>query len=381
MSTAFQSFSRERRMAELANAVRHCDLCPRMQGRNKIFGANNGNLYSKVLFVAEAPGRLGADRTGIPLYGDKTGDNFEALLKSIGWDRMQIFLTNAVLCNPRNGTGNNARPSKSEIVNCSFYLRMTINLVDPQVIVTLGEVALEALGVIAPHSVTLSSDVGRSTWWNGRVLVPLYHPGPRAMVHRSLLKQRSDFIRLANLVDPRTGLKGSRATESQRRPNVLTKPMDKVRQVIALICTMLGEVSYFKIGKLLYLVDLNSYEEQGHALTEAVYLRQADGPWFPSLGKVLDSMENLEIASRWVGSRRVVRLGSCPTLHLTLTDDEISLVVRTITKYGNLDDKRLKTLVYLTPPMKHVLQQESQGKEMRNRVILRGDYLISEEKE
>ena len=48
-----------------------------MECRRKVFSEANGNIDSKALFIAEAPGRLGADKTGIPLYGDRTGDNFE----------------------------------------------------------------------------------------------------------------------------------------------------------------------------------------------------------------------------------------------------------------------------------------------------------------
>lgn len=376
MNVTFQSFSKERRMEELASAVQRCDLCPRMRGRRKVLGMNNGNLHSRVVFVAEAPGRLGADQTGIPLCGDKTGENFEKLLSNVGWARSEVFITNAVLCNPRDGAGNNARPHTSEIVNCSFYLRMTINLVDPQVVVSLGEVALHALRVIAPHSVTLSRDVGKAVEWNGRVLVALYHPGPRATVRRSLLEQRSDFIRLANLVDPHTGLKKPTA-DTRRRSTAEFSQMVKVRQVIILICSMLGEVSYFKLGKLLYLVDLRYYEQQGHTLTEAVYLRQADGPWFPDLRRELDSMEGFEITSRWVGGRRLMRCGGNPRLETTLTDDEIETVVGIITEYGRLDDRRLKTSVYLTEPMRYVLSQENQGKEMRNHVVLYGNTVIS----
>ena len=49
-----------------------------MEGRTRALGQGNGPLDARVLFVAEAPGRLGADRTGVPLSGDQTGRNFGA---------------------------------------------------------------------------------------------------------------------------------------------------------------------------------------------------------------------------------------------------------------------------------------------------------------
>ncbi|CEO88630.1 hypothetical protein SSCH_2200001 [Syntrophaceticus schinkii] len=44
------------------------------------------------------------------------------LLADVGWKREQVFITNAVLCNPRTEQGNNRIPSVDEIRNCSYYL-------------------------------------------------------------------------------------------------------------------------------------------------------------------------------------------------------------------------------------------------------------------
>lgn len=153
------------------------------------------------------PGRLGADRTGIPLFGDRTGDNFEMLLNNIGWRRDQVFVTNAILCNPREESGNNATPDSSELLNCSAYLEMVISLVEPQIVVSLGATALKALGLIPPHNFQLKQNVTEIIPWKSINLIFLYHPGPRATVHRSLAKQRSDFMRLAKIVDPVKGIK------------------------------------------------------------------------------------------------------------------------------------------------------------------------------
>lgn len=60
----------------LKSSVDQCNLSPRLCSRKKVFSLLNGKLHSKVVFIAEAPGRLGAECTGIPLYGDKTGDTF-----------------------------------------------------------------------------------------------------------------------------------------------------------------------------------------------------------------------------------------------------------------------------------------------------------------
>jgi uracil-DNA glycosylase family 4 len=153
-----------------------------------------------VLFVAEAPGRFGADRTGVPLVGDRSGKTFDLLLAAAGLDRDQIFVTNAVLCNPRDEQGRNAPPAASEIARCSQHLRETIALVDPRFVVALGVSALRGLEHVEPHDLKLSGDVGRPTPWFGRALVSLYHPSARAQIRRPLDQQVRDFEALGRLV-------------------------------------------------------------------------------------------------------------------------------------------------------------------------------------
>lgn len=134
------------------------------------------------MFIGEAPGRKGADRTRIPFSGDQSGKNFERFLSSIGLTRAEIFITSAALCNPRKPSGANRRPSEREISNCSGFLRRTIALVNPQVIVTLGGVALAALKPIHYHELNLKEHAGKIHRWQGRVLVPLYHPSPQVLI-------------------------------------------------------------------------------------------------------------------------------------------------------------------------------------------------------
>lgn len=184
----------------LVAAVAGCQRCPRMAGRARVLGPANGSLGARVLFVAEAPGRLGADASGIPLSGDRTGRTFEHLLAGAGIRRADIFLTNAVLCNPRDSQGRNDRPSRSEIANCSDHLVRLLAILDPAWVVTLGIVALGAVAAIEPHTAVLRRDVGQPIPWHGRVLVPLYHPGPRALIHHPLAAQVEDYRRLATLI-------------------------------------------------------------------------------------------------------------------------------------------------------------------------------------
>ena len=132
-----------------------------MKGRRRVLGPLNGSIPAEVMFVGEAPGRLGAEVTGVPFKGDHAGRNFERLLKGVGLDRDAVFITNAVICNPRSPAGANSRPAASEIRNCSTWLERTILLVDPKLVVSLGVISLAALAGLEAHRLTLARDVGR----------------------------------------------------------------------------------------------------------------------------------------------------------------------------------------------------------------------------
>ncbi|SEP41977.1 uracil-DNA glycosylase [Propionispora vibrioides] len=186
---------------QLMAQIQSCERCQRLKGRTRVFSHRNGSLDARVLFVAEAPGRLGADQTGIPLCGDQTGRNFEMLLASVNWKREDVFITNAILCNPRDESGNNDKPQKAEICNCVRFLERTIEIVEPRIVVSLGKQALNALAVIEQHHLKLRENVGQDFAWNGIHLMPLYHPSQQVCnIHRNLKLQQEDFWRLRDLL-------------------------------------------------------------------------------------------------------------------------------------------------------------------------------------
>jgi DNA polymerase len=150
--------------------------------RAAVLSELNGPVDARVMFIGEAPGRKGADQTRVPFSGDQSGKNFERFLASINVQRSEIFITSAALCNPRADSGANRRPKASEIRNCSGFLQRTIELVEPAVVVTLGTVALEALKLLHYHDFNLKNDAGRIRRWDGRLLVPLYHPSPQVLI-------------------------------------------------------------------------------------------------------------------------------------------------------------------------------------------------------
>jgi len=134
--------SRREKLNELAKEASLCVRCPAMCDRVAVLSELNGPVTARVMFIGEAPGRKGADHTRVPFSGDQSGKNFDLFLSSAALKRSEIFITSAALCNPRAPSGANRRPSTMEIKNCSQFLRTTIELVNPALVVTLGTVAL-----------------------------------------------------------------------------------------------------------------------------------------------------------------------------------------------------------------------------------------------
>ena len=372
MISSLGAFTKEIRFADLVESVQHCNLCPRLYGRTKVLSSANGNINSKVLFVAEAPGRFGADRTGVPLCGDRTGDNFEKLLGNIGWLREQVFITNAVLCNPREEDGNNATPTSEEIMNCSAYLEMVIMLVRPDVVVSLGATALDALELISPHRIQLREGVAKQISWYGSKLFPLYHPGPRATVHRSLPKQRSDFMRLAKMVHPMKGLQEGRRPRLDAAPLFFERTSD-LQQMARALLEICGRMTYFKLVKLMYMADFMALQRLGRTVGSEVYLRQIDGPWPPKLDEALRKMEGFEVRRYFARQIPMVDIGPSPRSEIRLADDILEIVSEISQRYGQMNNSMIKAAVYRTDPMRFILKEEDKGKDMRNKPVLYKD--------
>jgi DNA polymerase len=156
----------------------------------------NGPANATVIFVGEAPGRFGAGRTGVPFSGDTAGRRFEALLGAAGFARERVFVTNAVLCLPLDASGRNRRPAAIETANCASWLRATIEVVNPRLVVGMGAVALAALNRIERHGLTVSHAGQPPVAWRGARLAAVYHPAARSAVHRPWDRQLADWARL-----------------------------------------------------------------------------------------------------------------------------------------------------------------------------------------
>lgn len=130
-----------------------------------------------------------------------------------------MFITNTILCNAYVNNGEkHFKINKQEIENCNMYLKNTIDIVKPYVVVTLGEEALNAIKSIEKHNHSLKKDVATALSWYDRTLVPLYlmtdenlyakkvkYKTPEGKEEkrevRNMKQQKEDFKKLKEIVD------------------------------------------------------------------------------------------------------------------------------------------------------------------------------------
>ena len=155
-----------------------------------VFGSGNEN--ANILFIGEAPG-ANEDKQGIPFCG-MSGKILTELLTSAGLTRKDIFITNTILCRPPK----NRNPNKEEINNCKERLDQLITIMQPKVIVTIGNFATDRIigktGIKSIH--------GKIFDYNGIKVIPVIHPASYLYSGRNpeLFQQmKDDFQTIANL--------------------------------------------------------------------------------------------------------------------------------------------------------------------------------------
>lgn len=157
-------------LAELAHEASGCTLCPLAAGRTTVvFGS--GDPAADLMFVGEGPGH-DEDLQGQPFVG-RSGKLLDRLLaEEMGLSRDRVYITNTVKCRPPG----NRDPLPVEVATCRSYLESQIDLIEPRVIVTLGNFAARLL---LDTTTGVSTLRGRSYPYAGRakvMIVPTFHP-------------------------------------------------------------------------------------------------------------------------------------------------------------------------------------------------------------
>jgi len=129
-----------------------------------VFG--EGTADAEVLFIGEAPG-FHEDRLGRPFVG-RGGELLTECIKSIGWQREQIYITNIVKRRPPD----NRDPLPEEIEAYKPYLARQIEIISPRIIVPLGRFAMN---YFLPDA-KISRDQGKTFTVGKYKVMPMFHP-------------------------------------------------------------------------------------------------------------------------------------------------------------------------------------------------------------
>lgn len=161
----------------LQTEVAGCTKCGLCETRTQtVFGT--GNKTADWMVIGEAPGQH-EDEQGKPFVG-KAGLLLTEMLRAVGLDRDEVFITNILKCRPPG----NRDPKPDEAESCSDYLRRQRALVKPKIILAVGRISAQTLlNTDAP----LAKLRGKVHVLDGTPLVVVYHP---AYLLRSLLEKR-----------------------------------------------------------------------------------------------------------------------------------------------------------------------------------------------
>jgi len=182
--------------AGLKSLTSQCQLCKLCTSRtNVVFG--EGTNQARVVFVGEGPGQK-EDEQGRPFVGRAGAELTVAIEKCLHLSREEVYICNVVKCRPPK----NRNPEDDEIKQCLPYLHRQLEIINPEVIVTLGNVPKKSLTGIEEGITKVRGD-----WvdWRGIPVMLTYHP---AYILRSPDKSRplfeQDLIKVANRLEALT---------------------------------------------------------------------------------------------------------------------------------------------------------------------------------
>ena len=176
-------------LLDVAQLSATCERCKLAGGRTQVvFGV--GRADADLMFVGEGPGEQ-EDLKGEPFVG-RAGQLLTQCIEGIGLSRDDVYIANVVKCRPPG----NRDPQPDEIAACAPWLDRQLELVQPRVIVTLGNFATKLL-LDTKEGITKlrGREFAFSRAGQDAVLIPTLHPS--AVLRsggRALAEARSDFV-------------------------------------------------------------------------------------------------------------------------------------------------------------------------------------------
>ncbi len=178
-------------MKELDAGIRVCVKCPLHLSRTHAV-PGEGPVPTDIFILGEAPGAK-EDQQGRPFVGP-SGMLLERSLEAAGLTRQEVYITSCVKCRPPN----NRTPHTNELDTCqAAWLDRQIELLDPQIIVLLGKVALRQL---LHDDRSLRKIHGEVIERDGREYFLTYHPAVAFHVPETRASMEEDMAKLGQLL-------------------------------------------------------------------------------------------------------------------------------------------------------------------------------------
>lgn len=165
-----------------------CNLCDLCNSAHNVCQLGEGKKGAKIMVVADCPSEMENKRNKV--FGSRSSMNLKASLEKRGIPLDDVYWTYAVKC----WVPNDKEPSQKQLTACLDYLMAEIDVVNPSIIVPLGNIAMKAvLGKVG-----ITKRRGKAVEVNNRVILPTYHP--KATLRKPLYKKYL-FKDLDNLAD------------------------------------------------------------------------------------------------------------------------------------------------------------------------------------
>jgi uracil-DNA glycosylase family 4 len=158
---------------QLATLCQTCQKCPLSEKRTHVV-VGHGSVPCNLMIIGEGPGEQ-EDLQGKPFVG-RSGQLLTKILEAVGINReTDAYIANTVKCRPPK----NRNPHISEIDACKPYLIRQIHLVQPKILILLGNPSLKTF--LGDH---LGITKSRGQWFKQSVsymedslyIMPLFHP-------------------------------------------------------------------------------------------------------------------------------------------------------------------------------------------------------------
>lgn len=153
-------------LADIRADIGDCTRCPLHEGRTHVVNSE-GFAQARLMFVGEAPG-ADEDAQARPFVG-RAGQLLNKIIEAIGMKREEVFIGNVNRCRPPQ----NRTPTPLEAATCKPFLLREISIVQPEVIVVLGNTAMKNL-LDTKEGITKVR--GQFQDYRGIKVMPTFHP-------------------------------------------------------------------------------------------------------------------------------------------------------------------------------------------------------------